>query len=158
MSYQTELFNYKTEREDIVQLSARVPVWKCDACGDQYTDSNAEEIRHHTVCEYLQRLTPVAVKALRERIGYSQSQWADLTGFGIASVKRWETGALIQGLAQDRYMRLLRDQRNIAALRDMAAGVKSGTKRHRKFCTELSADVIAQAPLFQLRLVGAAAA
>src|SRR5262249_13840407 len=136
MSYQTELFNYKTDHDEIVELSARVPVWKCDACGDQYTDGSAEEIRHQAVCEYLQRLTPAEIKAMRERLGYSQSQWADLTGFGIASVKRWETGALIQGLAQDRYLRLLRDHRNITALRDMVAGVRSAAKRNRKFFTE----------------------
>jgi putative zinc finger/helix-turn-helix YgiT family protein len=120
MTYQIEQFNYKAENGDVVQLAARVPVWTCDACGDQYTDSQAEEIRHESVCRHLGRLTPGEIRELRDTFGYSQRDWAELTGFGIASIKRWETGALIQGAAQDRYMRLLRDDKNVAALKIMA--------------------------------------
>jgi putative zinc finger/helix-turn-helix YgiT family protein len=120
MSWQTEHFNYKTESDDVVELAAQVPVWACGACGDRYTDSQAEEIRHETVCRHLGRLTPREIRELRDALGYSQRDWAELTGFGIASIKRWETGALIQGLAQDRYMRLLRDNNNIAALKAMS--------------------------------------
>jgi putative zinc finger/helix-turn-helix YgiT family protein len=160
MTFQSEQFSYKTESGEVAQLAARVPVWTCDACGDQYTDSRAEEIRHESVCRYLGRLAPGEIKELRDALGYSQRDWAELTGFGIASIKRWETGALIQGVAQDRYMRLLRDSRNIVALKAMANGVAAETitKRRLTLRTELAEDTIALAKHFQLRPVGSEAA
>jgi putative zinc finger/helix-turn-helix YgiT family protein len=158
MSYATEHFNYKTEQGEVVELSAQVPVWTCEACGDRYTDHRAEEIRHARVCEFLGRLTPAEIRELREAIGYTQSQWADLTGFGVASVKRWESGALIQGLAQDRYMRLLREQRNITALQIMAGISERPATKKAAFRTELPAVAVAHAAVFQLRVVTPAAA
>jgi putative zinc finger/helix-turn-helix YgiT family protein len=158
LRYDTERFNYKTEHDRIVELSAQVPVWACESCGEQYTDADAEEIRHATVCGYLGRLTPVEIKELRENIGCSQTQFANLTGFGVASVKRWESGSLIQGLAQDRYLRLLRQARNIAALRAMAGIREHAVAKKRAFRTELTADAIAHASVFQLRIKSAVAA
>jgi putative zinc finger/helix-turn-helix YgiT family protein len=95
--------------EERTLLRATVPVWKCDACGEQYTDHEAEEIRHEAVCRHLKRLTPREICELREGYGLSQDEFALVTGFGSASVKRWETGALIQNEAADRYLRLLLD-------------------------------------------------
>jgi putative zinc finger/helix-turn-helix YgiT family protein len=158
MSYATEHFNYKTEQDKVVELSVQVPVWTCRACGERYTDHRGEEIRHARVCEFLGRLTPAEIRELREGIGYTQSQWADLTGFGVASVKRWESGALIQGLAQDRYMRLLREERNIAALQIMAGISERPAGQKAAFRTELPAVAVAHAAVFQLRVVTPVAA
>jgi putative zinc finger/helix-turn-helix YgiT family protein len=100
-----------------VMLRADVPVWSCETCGDQYTDHQAEEIRHEVICRHLRRLTPAELRTLRETYRFSQDDWAAVTGFGSASVKRWETGALIQNEAADRYLRLLADPRVFAKLR-----------------------------------------
>jgi putative zinc finger/helix-turn-helix YgiT family protein len=156
MTYENETFNYQTEDDGVVQLVARVPVWTCGGCEEQSTDERAEDIRHETVCEFLGRLAPAKIKEIRKRIGMSQNQFAELTGFGIASIKRWESGALIQGLAQDRYMRLLEDGRNVTALQRQP-GTKAATKKPQ-FRTELSPHVVAQATLFVLRVPNSAAA
>ncbi|HEY6254395.1 MAG TPA: type II TA system antitoxin MqsA family protein [Xanthobacteraceae bacterium] len=154
MSFETERFNYKTENGEVVELSAQVPVWACPNCDEQYTDERAEDIRHAAVCQYLGRLTPAEIRRLREGINLSQSQWADLTGVGIASVKRWETGSLIQGLAMDRYFRLLRDERNVTALQRMLGLTREPGRPH--FRTDLPAAAIEQAAIFKLRLGRAA--
>lgn len=150
MSIETERFNYKTENDNVVELSAKVPVWTCPDCGAQYTDGTAEDIRHAAVCRYLGRLTPAEIKELREHLGLSQSEFSDLTGIGIASVKRWESSALIQSLAFDRYLRLLGDERNIFALRTLDEGIREPIVP--RFHTGFSTSTIKEAAIFQLRV------
>src|SRR5438552_2049963 len=91
--YETESFPYGVG-EDQVMLSARVPVIRCDVCGDELTDGAAEEIRHFEICRYLGRLAPNEIRAIREQYGLPQQEWAKKTKLGIASVKRWESGNL----------------------------------------------------------------
>jgi len=90
-----------------VALHAEIPVIHCEACGETYGAEGAEEAQHETVCRYLGRLTPADIRALRERLGLSQAKLADLTHIGIASIKRWETGALIQNASLDAKLRAL---------------------------------------------------
>lgn len=90
-----------------IQLTARVPAWECAACGDAYSDSSAEEIRHEVVCRYLGRLTPDDIVELRNGRGLTQVQLAELTGLGVASIRRWELGNQIQTESVDRALRLL---------------------------------------------------
>jgi putative zinc finger/helix-turn-helix YgiT family protein len=149
VSFETELFNYKTENGEVVPLSVHVPVWTCPSCGEQYTDERAEDIRHEAVCRHLGRLTPSEIKELREIYNLSQNQWAEISGIGIASVKRWETGSLIQGAAMDRYLRLLRDRRNVATLQKM--GEQSPKLTKPQFRTELPQAAMEDAGVFQLR-------
>src|ERR1700704_498892 len=75
----TEYFNYRSESGEIIQLSALVPVWSCDACGDSFTDGRAEDIRHEAVCRYLGRLTPSELRDLRENCQCSQAEWSKVT-------------------------------------------------------------------------------
>lgn len=100
-------FDYKSA-EGMVVLSANVPVIECGTCGEQYFAQGAEEIRHEAVCEFLGRLTPKAIVELRKKLGMSQAQLAEHTGIGIASIKRWETGVLIQSAAMDKQLRALK--------------------------------------------------
>jgi putative zinc finger/helix-turn-helix YgiT family protein len=118
LSYEDEAFPYGVGENQVI-LTARVPVIRCDACDAQYTDSAAEGIRHAEVCRHLGRLAPDAIRAIRERYGLSQQEWATQTGFGIASVKRWETGNLIQNEATDRYLRLLANADTFAKVKQM---------------------------------------
>jgi putative zinc finger/helix-turn-helix YgiT family protein len=151
MSYEDQKFNYGAE-EALVELSARVPVWTCDSCGDQYTDDKGEEIRHEAVCHYLDRLTPCDIKRLRELHRFTQAEFAELTGFGVASIKRWESGSLIQGLAQDRFMRLLRDRNVMLALQELANRQTEAVGNAPRFRTKLSDATSAHARAFELRL------
>jgi putative zinc finger/helix-turn-helix YgiT family protein len=148
LRYDIEKFPYLHGKDQVI-LEAQVPVWKCDACESEFTDDRAEEIRHDTVCRYLGRLTPAELRAIRERYHLSQQDWAARTGFGAASIKRWETGNLIQEKAADNYLRLLR-------LPDIFARVGSLESpeiglREFQFQTALSTKTYQHAAAFQLR-------
>lgn len=151
LSYEDEKFPYGVGESQVI-LAARVPVIRCEACGAQYTDSAAEDIRHAEVCRHLGRLAPDAVRAIRERYGLSQQEWATQTGLGIASVKRWETGNLIQNEATDRYLRLLVNPDTFAKV------IKMGERpalheNHFRFQTALPDAAYDIAPAFILRKV-----
>jgi putative zinc finger/helix-turn-helix YgiT family protein len=99
-------FDYRLGSK-LVTLSARIPVMECDDCDEAYFGDGAEEIKHEAVCDFLGRLTPRAIVGLRESLGMSQAQLAAHTGIGVASIKRWETGLVVQGAALDRQLRNL---------------------------------------------------
>jgi putative zinc finger/helix-turn-helix YgiT family protein len=147
VTYETESFPYGVG-ESQVTLSARVPVITCAACGSQLTDGSAEEIRHAEVCRHLGRLAPDSVRAIRERYGLSQHEWAERTGLGIASVKRWEAGNLIQNEAMDRYLRLLRNPNNFA---EVSSWSSQSTEVTFRFQTKLPDAVFEVASSFVLR-------
>ena len=132
-----------------VTLTATVPVWTCDTCGDQYTDGEAELIRHDAICHYLARLTPGEIRSLRATYSMSQADLADLTGIGIASIKRWETGNLIQGAAHDRLLRLLTQPQNVRTLRSLhQPSISSSTAA--VFRTPVRPEAIAAASKFRI--------
>jgi len=99
-------FDYRHGGE-MVTLTARVPVMECHSCGEVYFGDGAEEIKHEAVCRHLGRLTPKEVVEIRKNLKMSQAQLAEHTGIGVASIKRWETGLVIQGAALDRQLRNL---------------------------------------------------
>ena len=147
MSWQKQIFDY-VDNGKTVRLQATVPVWSCKECHDEYTDDLAEDIRHETVCHYLGRLSPREIKAIRESYDMSQAEFAEISRFGIASIKRWETGSLIQGAAQDAYLRLLAFPSNIAFVQGLSL---SQTHVEFEFRTSISTEVRAAAEVFQLR-------
>jgi len=56
-------------------------------------------------------MTPTQVKALRRRLGLTQSRFADLVGVHVVTVKKWETGAQGMRATADRLIRLLLAQK-----------------------------------------------
>ena len=50
---------------DTVELSARVLIWKCSECEFEFTDGQAEAIRHEAVCHHLDLLCPREIRAIR---------------------------------------------------------------------------------------------
>lgn len=145
LSHETQSFNYGPISDGVL-LSAVVPVWTCEDCGEQYLGPEAEDIKHDAVCAYLGRMTPGEIRALRVSFQMLQDQFADFTGYGIASIKRWETGSQIQSESVDKHLRLLR-----------ALGVAEVTKRSAppktpEFRTELSPEIRERAKRFNLRI------
>lgn len=51
------------------------------------------------------RLSPAEIKAIRARHDLTQQGLAERTGIGIASIKRWEAGALQPSASMDRLLR-----------------------------------------------------
>lgn len=99
-------FDYRHAGE-IVTLTARVPVTQCSSCEEMYFGDGAEEIKHEAVCRLLGRLTPKEIVEIRKNLKMSQAQLAKHTRIGVASIKRWEAGLVIQGAALDRQLRNL---------------------------------------------------
>jgi transcriptional regulator with XRE-family HTH domain len=97
---------------------------------------------------------------LRHDLGLSQTELARLTGFGEASIKRWESGVLIQNISSDRFLRLLREPAALYKLRRLEDEREAARNRGNvvslsaRFRTPLEADVILRAPLFKLRIGG----
>lgn len=102
----TQSFRYG-EGEDAVELTVEVPVYECVHCGLSYTDDLAEELRHAEVCRHLDRLPPSQIRGIRRLHGVSQEEFSEISRIGIASLARWETGAVIQNPGYDEYLRLL---------------------------------------------------
>lgn len=107
LSFENQSWSYGPVADGIL-LSTKVPVWTCAGCGLQYLGEEAEDIKHEVVCEYLGRLTPREIRTMRIDFGMAQDTFAEFTGYGIASIKRWETGAQIQSESVDKHLRLLR--------------------------------------------------
>jgi putative zinc finger/helix-turn-helix YgiT family protein len=107
LGYDAQEFNYGPEANGVV-LSAEVPVWTCQECGDQVMGEEAEGIMHDVVCAYLGRLNPREVRSIRSGFGMLQDDFAELTGYGTASIKRWEAGSQIQSESADKHLRLVR--------------------------------------------------
>lgn len=144
LGFETQTFNYGPVADGVV-LSAKVPVWTCAGCGEHYLDENAEDIKHEVVCAHLGRLTPGEIKNMRVAFGMLQEAFATFTGYGSASIKRWESGAQIQSESVDKHLRLLR-----------SLGVAEVTKRSAQprapeFRTQISASAREQSRRFSLR-------
>lgn len=105
-SWHSHTFRYGTG-ESAADLTARVPVRRCDGCDFDYLDYVGERIMHEAVCHHLGVLTPAEILAIRERLGLSRAAFAKITGIGEASLSRWESGINVQNPANDRYLRLL---------------------------------------------------
>ena len=106
------------EGESAVELSAEMAVYTCKECGYQFAGADADEARHESVCRYLGVLTPSEIVAIRESTGLSRAEFCDLTRIGIASLKRWETGSLIQNAANDELLFLAAFPENVKRLRE----------------------------------------
>lgn len=114
-------FEYGPEGERITVVAHAVPVLVCSKCGETLYGPEAARVRHQAICAALHLLTPQEIKALRERLGPSQGDFAKLTEIGVATLSRWERGRSLQTRALDRYLRLLdRYPSNVEILRSLA--------------------------------------
>lgn len=115
VSSEVDRFEYG-HGEDAVELSVTIPVHMCESCGYQFTDGDAEDIRHEAVCRHLGRMPPAKILELRKANCLTRADLAALTGIGSASLARWETGQLIQGAAHDSLLYLLLNKDNLELL------------------------------------------
>lgn len=114
---------------DAVELTADVRVHTCSACGDSYTDDEADVAYDEAVCRHLGILTPAEIRAMREGYGLTRAEFAQLTGFGKATLGRWERGEVTQNRSADRYLRLLQDREVMRRLRALAEPTDSSGSR-----------------------------
>ena len=139
-----------------VELSCLLPVRVCDTCGGRFVDEVGEMVRHETICQHLDRLTPTAIHRIREACG-TRAAFGELTGIGEASLSRWETGASMPTKAYDCYLYLLTFPENLHRLQAHASRVRSesGAPRAHQFqCIEITEGRLAQERSFPLRRAG----
>ena len=102
--------------EQAVTLCTKIPVHTCQGCGYEFTNGGAEDARHDAICRHLGRIPPKKILELRKANNLSQVEFAALSGFGTASLSRWESGQLIQSAANDNLLYLLLEKSNIHRL------------------------------------------
>jgi putative zinc finger/helix-turn-helix YgiT family protein len=102
-----EEFDYGPGEERVKVVAENVPVLVCEACQETLYGPEAARVRHQAICRALRLLTPDEIKTVRESLGKSQAEFAQMTGIGVATLSRWERGRLIQTRALDSYLRLL---------------------------------------------------
>lgn len=93
--------------ESPVTLHARIPVHCCNSCDFEFLGREGRRIKHEAVCRHFGLLTPREIRDIRGHHGMNRTAFAEITGFGEATLNRWERGAVIQNRANDRYLRLL---------------------------------------------------
>jgi putative zinc finger/helix-turn-helix YgiT family protein len=105
----TEEFDFALGDETLKVRAENVPVRQCDNCGEVMSGPEAANVRHEAICGAAGLLPPAAIKALRERFDWSQEHLADLTGFGVATISRWERGRLLQNRSNNKVLLALGD-------------------------------------------------
>lgn len=86
-------------------VTARTPVARCADCGDESLPAESVWHGHAAVCRAKGLLAPDEIVDRRRRLGLTQQELADLTGLGVASIRRWEAGVGTQTVANDRALR-----------------------------------------------------
>ena len=117
-----DIFNYGSGAAAVTLQVDNLPVRHCSACHFEFLDHEGEQLRHAAVCRHFGVLTPVEVRSVRKRHGMSRAAFAQVTGLGEATLNRWENGAVVQNLANDRYLRLLAAPEVMAALQRLTTG------------------------------------
>jgi len=103
---------------DTVELSCEVPFRKCSDCGFSFLDHVAEDICQKAICQHLGVMTPSQVKGLRKLYNLTQSEFAEITKLGPATLSRWERGIVIQNQAYDNYLYLLGFKENLRLIQE----------------------------------------
>lgn len=116
------------------EYAAKVDAVACPACGCEVIDEYARRQKHEVWCRANGLLGPSEIGAIRGRLGLSIEAFAALLGLGAASVGRWERGAIVQNVANDRLLRLVERSDNAEVLARLAgvtmARAKGGTRRN----------------------------
>jgi DNA-binding transcriptional regulator YiaG len=96
---------YRDRTGTAQRTHAMVRVATCATCGFAVRPPESLMAEHSAICRHIGVLAPEDIVAARQRLGITQVELAERTGFGIASIKRWETGRNIQNLSSDRALR-----------------------------------------------------
>ncbi|HEY0037068.1 MAG TPA: type II TA system antitoxin MqsA family protein [Longimicrobium sp.] len=85
--------------------------YRCGACGETFYLPGMMDASLRAGAEAVRAaaglLSPAEVKAIRTRLGLTQSEFERLLGVGKNTVVRWERGTVAQGTAADSLLRLV---------------------------------------------------
>ncbi len=119
-SIHNDEFNYGSGDSAVV-LRVDLPVRRCTECEIEFVDHEGEQLQHDAVCRHLGILTPAEVRNIREERGMTRAAFAEISGLGIATLGRWESGSGVQNRAYDCYLRLLSIPGNLERSRHFMA-------------------------------------
>lgn len=150
-----EEFDYDLGEETIKVIARDVPVERCDSCGMTASGPAAARVRHEAVCRAAGLLTPSEIKAIREQFDWSQQYLAELTGFGVATISRWERGRLLQNRSTNKVLQAIRDCPPFREyLEELVASKTRKQPSHTRYLKgEKESELAATGRGFKLRLV-----
>ena len=112
-----------------VKLSVPNLHWQhCGSCGEDVLDDAASEAITKAHRSALNLLGADEIRSLREVLGKTQAEMADLLGVGEKTFTRWESGSHFQTEAFDRYLRLLQRPGVVDLLNDIKLGKEGGSE------------------------------
>jgi len=121
-----------TVRGEVIRVE--VEFYQCQVCGEEFENSKSTidpyEIAYREYRSRKGMLQPEDIREFRIKRGLSQKEFSDLLGIGIASLNRYENGAL-QSDAHDRIMKLAMNPGNFSSLMSASQGVLSDLKRQK---------------------------
>jgi putative zinc finger/helix-turn-helix YgiT family protein len=118
----SEKYEYDTDRGGVIVETTDVPIEYCDACGETFAGPQAARIRHDALVKALGFLRPEEIRGLRERLGKSPEEFAQLVGSTAEDVSLWERGRRIQDRSIDRFLRVLAGVPEVVRFLENGAG------------------------------------
>ena len=85
------------------------PVWRCgqSGCDGLLISEVLDDKVRKQLRTQLGLLQPEEIRGARERLGMSQKELAEVTGFASETLSRWENGMQVQSAASDKLLRLI---------------------------------------------------
>ncbi len=115
-------------------INVEVEYYKCQDCGEEFENSkSAIDPYEASYREYRARknmLQPEDIREFRIEHGLTQKEFSDLLRIGIATVNRYENGAL-QSESHDRVIKLAMEPRNFLSLVSNSQGILSDFKKQK---------------------------
>ena len=119
-------------RGEIIEVEANY--LKCMECGNSFDDpKSTHDPLNLAYREYRKRhkmTQPEEIRAFRKRYGLTQGEFSDILGWGIATLNRYENGAL-QDAAHEKTLRLAMEPKNFLRLIEETPGALSDEKKER---------------------------
>jgi HTH-type transcriptional regulator/antitoxin MqsA len=86
---------------------------ECPSCGEVLLGPEESRTAHEKGVEAYRQahglLGAEEIRSLRQRLGFTQSQFAALLRLGLNTLSRWESGRNVQNVAMDMLLRVVRD-------------------------------------------------
>ncbi len=100
-----------TESREAVKVTTIDIEVATDASGNEMITAESSALIDKTQARYMGLLAGEDIRALRERLGFSQDQFSDLIGCGKKSLSRWENGHEFPSQLVNTLLRLLDEER-----------------------------------------------
>jgi putative zinc finger/helix-turn-helix YgiT family protein len=118
------------------KIPVRMEYYQCEECGEDFEIPRPDyDPLDAAYREYRRRkgmAQPEEIKKFRKELGLTQKEWSEILGIGIATLNRYENGAL-QSEAHDQVIRLCMQPANILNILENKPELFSEIERERLF-------------------------